>query len=88
MKIKDGFVLRQVVDNYVVVAVGDAVMDFSGMISLNETGAFFWHQLEKGVTEEEMVQALLSEYDVPEEVARRDAAMYLQKLKDAGLVED
>ena len=88
MKIKDGLILRQVVDNYVVVAVGDAVMDFAGMTTLNETGAFFWHELEKGATEEELVAALLSEYDVPEDVARRDTAMYVQKLRDAGFLED
>ena len=88
MKIKDGYVLRQVVDNYVVVAIGDAILDFSGMTTLNETGAFFWHELEKGATEEELVQALLKEYDVPEDVARQDTAMYVQKLKDAGFVED
>lgn len=88
MKIKEGFVLRQVVDNFVVVAVGNSVFDFSGMTTLNETGAFFWHELEKGATEEELVAALLKEYDVSEEVARRDTAMYVQKLKDAGYVED
>lgn len=41
MKIKNGFILRNVSDAYVVVAVGEAAKDFNGMITLNETGAFY-----------------------------------------------
>ena len=45
MKIKNGFILRNVSDAYVVVAVGEAAKDFNGMITLNETGAFLWKTL-------------------------------------------
>ena len=42
MKIKEGFILREVAGNYIVVAVGSAVKQFNGVITLNETGAFLW----------------------------------------------
>ena len=45
MKIKNGFILRNFSDAYVVVAVGEAAKDFNGMITLNETGAFLWKTL-------------------------------------------
>ena len=49
MKIKQGFILREVAGSYLVVAVGEAVKRFNGVINLNETGAFLWRLLEKEV---------------------------------------
>ena len=63
MKIKDGFILREVAGSYLVVAVGNAVKEFGGIVNLNETGAFLWRLLEKSSTEPEMVDALLNEYE-------------------------
>lgn len=86
MKIKEGFILREVAGSYLVVAVGAAVKQFNGMINLNETGAFLWRLLEKGSDEESMVKALLAEYEVEEEVARTDVKAYVNKLTEAGLL--
>lgn len=86
MKIKEGFILREVAGSYLVVAVGAAVKQFNGMINLNETGAFLWRLLEKGSDEDAMVSALLSEYEVEEEVARTDVKAYINKLTEAGLL--
>lgn len=87
MKIKDGFILREVAGNYIVVAVGNAVKDFNGVITLNETGSFLWKKLENDATEEELKSALLEEYDVSEEIASRDIGAFIKKLTDAGLVK-
>jgi len=87
MKIKEGFVLREVAGSYVVVAVGKAVKTFNGIINLNDTGAFLWKQLEKGSNLDGLKSALLAEYDVDEEIAERDAKKFLDKVTEAGLVE-
>jgi len=87
MKIKDGFILREVAGNYIVVAVGEAVKNFNGVINLNETGAFLWKILEKGGDEESLLAALLNEYDVEEELARTDVKAFVSKLTEAGLVK-
>ena len=86
MKIKDGFILREVAGSYLVVAVGARVKEFNGMVNLNETGAFLWKLLEKGVEKEEMINALLSEYDVKAEVAAADVNAFTAKLAEAGLL--
>ncbi len=86
MKIKDGFILREVAGSYLVVAVGAAVKQFNGMINLNETGAFLWRILEKGATEEKAVAELLKEYDVDEETAKADVKAFVSKLTEAGLL--
>ena len=87
MKIKDGFILRQVADTYVVVAVGQAVKSFNGIINLNETGAFLWRELEKGADEQSLLKALLGEYEVQEDIAKRDVQTFISKLTEAGLLK-
>ena len=88
MKIKSGFILRKVADSYVVVAVGNRVKDFNGVINLNSTGAFLWQLLEKGISEEELVAKFLDEYDVDKEILKKDLAGFLQKIREAGLTEE
>ena len=87
MKVKKDFILRKVSDSYIVVPVGEAVVDFSGMVNLNESGACLFEALQKGATEDELVEALLSEYDVAETVARADVKRFISKVKDAGILE-
>lgn len=87
MKVKKDFILRKVSDSYIVVPVGEAVVDFSGMVNLNESGACLFEALQKGATEDELVEALLSEYDVEETVARADVKRFISMVKDAGILE-
>ena len=87
MKIKEGFILREVAGSFVVVAVGDAVKTFNGIITLNETGAFLWKALEKGATEQDLLSALLNEYDVAESVAKEHVKKFIERLTEAKLVK-
>ncbi len=87
MKIKEGFILREVAGSFIVVAVGSRVKEFNGVINLNDSGAFLWKILEKGATEEELKTALLGEYEVSEEIAEKDIKAFVERIKEAGLVE-
>lgn len=87
MKIRDGYLLRSVAGKNIVVSVG-AQLDFNGMLTLNDTGVFFWNLLSKGATKEEMLDALLTEYDVGADDASKDIDEFIGKLKDAKLLED
>lgn len=88
MKLKEGFVLRRVGDNHVVVPVGIQTVDFRCIISLNDTGAFIWQQLQKPCTAEEIVAALLAEYDVPADVAKADVDTYIAALREKNLLDE
>ena len=81
MKIKEGFLLRQVAGQTVVLPTGDE-LDLNMMITLNGTGAFLWELLQNETTEEEMVKALLAEYDVDEARARESVAAFVNKLRE------
>ena len=87
MKIKDGFILREVAGSCVVVAVGKRAGEFNGVINLNETSAFMWRMLEKGATIDEIVTKMQEEYDVDAQILRRDVTAFTQKIKEAGLAE-
>lgn len=87
MKLKGGFVLREVAGSCVVVPTGGA-LDFNGMITLNETGEVLWKVLEKGADEDKLVAALLSEYDVDEATARLGVVSFIAKLKEHGFIEE
>lgn len=86
LKLKSGYMLSEVAGNYLVVPVGEATMDFSGIINLNEVGAFIWKQLENGTTMEELIKAVTAEYEVSEEIAAKDANAFVEKLRGADLL--
>lgn len=88
MKLKENFVLRQVVDTWVVLPLGATSLDFQGMLTLNESGAFLWDLLEKGKSKQALVDALTENYIVSQEEARGDVESFIQKLTTYGCVED
>lgn len=87
MKIKEGFILRKIMGNYVVVAVGEASKSFRGMITLNETAADIWNLLEKGCEETDIYDALLEKYDVDRDRLTEDVKNILATLKDQGILD-
>ncbi len=86
MKLKEGFVLRKVSGQTVVLPTGGD-LDLNMMIKLNDTGRFLWELLEKGAETEEMVSAMLQEYDIEEENAKEYVEQFVQKVKENGFLE-
>ena len=87
MKIKKGFVLREVGGETVVVPVGEMSKQFHGMINLNETGAFLWRFYTEEHTLAEGVNALCGEYDVEKETAALDVEKFAEILTNNGFAE-
>lgn len=87
MKIKEGFVLRDVMDEYIVMPTGDNIAKFEGAVVLNEVSAFIYKLLEQPRSREDLLIAVLDEYDVDEATAATDLDMLLAKLADMGVLE-
>jgi hypothetical protein len=87
MKIKSDYMLREVAGTHVVVPTGRATVDFTGMISLNAAGAFLWKLLAEGKSEQELLAAMLEEYDVESALAAADISDFLETVKAADLLE-
>lgn len=83
MKIKEGFILRKVGRQYVVAATGEASKNFNGMMRLNAEAAYAFELVQKGITQEELVKALMEKYAAEEAEVRADVANFLEKLKEA-----
>ena len=88
MKIKDGFILRDVGDKTFVVATGELSKTFNGMIQLNETGKLIWELLSKETTEEEVVNGIMAKYeDAPLETVKSDVKVFVERIKADGVLE-
>lgn len=86
MKLKEGFVLRSVAGETIVVPTG-STLDLNMMITLNSTGKFLWERLEKGAETEALIAALLEEYEVDEATAKAHVAAFVEKLNSHGFLE-
>lgn len=87
MKVKDGFVLRNVVDEFIVMPTGDNIAKFDGAVVLNEVSAFVFEQLKHPVSKEDLLLAMLAEFDVDEETARKDLDDLIEKFQSMDLIE-
>ncbi len=88
MRIKEGFELRDVCGENVIVATGRKNIDFSKVISLNESAALAWRKMEdRNFEVEDIAQVLIDNYEVESETAFRDAEALLAQWMDIGLVE-
>ena len=88
MKIKSGFVMEKVGGAYLAVATGERANEFKALVRLNGTGAFLWQKLSEGdKTEEELLAAILEEYEVEEERAKADIEGFRKTLLDAGILD-
>ena len=90
MKIKKGFEIQNVCGEYIIVPAGVDNVDYSKIISLNETAAYLWENVaaKDAFTIDDMVALLLAEYEVEESVAREDCAMIIERWKEMELVEE
>ena len=85
MKIKEGFLLREVAGQIVALPCSDD-LDMNMMITLNGTAAFLWEQLQQETDEKRLVAALLAEYDVDEPRAEAAVAGFVKKLEENGFL--
>ncbi len=88
MKIKEGFMLREVAGQWLVVPLGERVVEFSGIMTLSESGAVLWRKMEQDVSSEEMIATILAEYNVDEETAKTDVLEFIDKLREKSLIEE
>lgn len=87
MKAKNGFVMRTILDEYMIMPTGTNIGVFDGTVVLNEVSAFLWEKLQQSTTREQLLAALLNEYEVPQEIAETDLDTVLEKFSQLGLLE-
>ncbi len=89
MKAKKGFNLRTICGENIIVAEGKENIDFSNIISMNESSAYLWNNIQqKEFTAEDLAALLVKEYEVDEETALEDARTLAQQWLKAGIIEE
>lgn len=86
MRIKEGFVLREVAGQAVVIATGEASKSFHGMIKLNDTARVVWEGLTAGKSDEQITAQLVAVYSVDVEEAATDVAAFIKQAADKGFL--
>lgn len=88
MRLKKGFALQRLCDENIIVAYGPGNIDYTRVISLNESATLLWRWAEgRNFSAEEMADALTREYAVERQTALRDVARMLDKWNSLGLLE-
>ena len=88
MKAKNGFNLRTVCGENILVAEGEENIDFSNIISMNESSAYLWNSIQgKAFEVKDLVDLLIELYEVDEETATRDARLLVDQWKQAEIIE-
>jgi len=87
MKIKNGYRLRSLGNEYILVAEGLEAMDANLMVSMNATAAFLWEAVEgKDFDADTLAQLLMEEYGIDHEQAGKDVAPLLETWTKAGII--
>ena len=88
MKIKADYVLRQVMDTYLVVGIGSGAYAPNQIMTLNESGAFVWRLLEIGAEKGDLVNGLIREYEVDAETAEKDVDAFIAQLREKAMIAE
>lgn len=89
MRLKSGFVLREVCGQKIVAAEGLQNINFNKLLSLNASAAFLWEEVEgKDFTVQDMADALVREYGIDLELALKDSQSLLDSWKSAGVLDE
>ena len=87
MKIKDGYILRNIADEWIIVPIGDKIHDFNGLMTVNETGACLWKILQSDCTKEDLISGIMNEYEVDIDTAKEDVDAFIDTLTEGGVLD-
>lgn len=88
VKVKSGFVMRDVAGQTVIIATGEASRSFQGMIRVNDTGKLIWQELSNGLPEQDIVTKVTSEFDVDRSQATVDVAAFIEQMRSNGFLDE
>ena len=87
MKIKEGYILRTIADTHIVVPVAERVIDFKGMITLNDVSAMLWDFMQVDRGYDDILEHILSTYEIDRETAANDLDELLDQMESGGVLE-
>ncbi|MGN0172911.1 MAG: PqqD family protein [Acutalibacteraceae bacterium] len=87
MKIKEGFVVREVAGTYIALATGELSKTYNGSLTLNSSAKFLFDNLQNDITKEELIQKMIDNYDVDSKTAESAVNKFITKLEEENLID-
>ena len=87
MKARDGFILRNIAGEYVLMPTGDNIKTFRGTVLMNELSVFLWNQLQTAASFEELLARVLDQYEIDEQTAAADLDRLTKDMIGMGILE-
>lgn len=88
MKLKTGYLVREIADCHIVVPIGERIIEFKGLMTLNETGSFIWKCLSEDISYSQLLDSILAEYEIDEATAKADLDEFLNVARESGVLEE
>ncbi len=88
MRVKEGFILHNIGEEYMAVATGEAAEKFNGIVRGNETAAYIFELLQKETTEKEVVDAMCEKYEADRSIIEQDVKNIIGKMREAGFLHE
>lgn len=88
MKIKKGYLVREIAGCHIVVPVGESVIEFKGIMTLNDTGNFIWKCMSEDISYDQLLKKVLDEYEVEESTAKADLDEFLITARESKVLEE
>lgn len=86
MNINREYVMREIAGDTILIPVGDTINNFNGLIVLNEIAKFIWEKMPDVKDEDELLDCILSEYEVEEDIAKNDLNEFLEMLRKENII--
>ena len=87
MRVSKDLILREVAGEYILIPVGQAALKIHGMINLSESAVLLWKKLQEDCSEEDLVNALLKEYEIDYNTAQADVRELIEQMQTIGVIE-
>ncbi len=87
MKLKDGFILTEIGDEHILVPASETA-HYGHVVRMNDTAAFIVEQLRKDVSREQIVDALLDQYEVEKSEAEQNVNEIIEKMRSINALEE
>ena len=81
------FVIRKIANEFILIPTGKTALKLHGMVALSESGQLLWNKLKQECTEEDLIEALLEEYDIDQKTARKDVLDFLDRMNQLSMLK-
>lgn len=88
LKVSQEMIIREIAGEKILIPVGATALKVHGMGRLSESGLLLWNRMQMDCTRKELVDALLSEYQIDRGTAEKDVDEFLEQIREAGLLTE